>query len=468
MKIALLAPNITGIYGKPSSPPVGMAYLMSYLRNKGHEVKVLDLCVEKDGFDYIKAIKEFNPSLIGISFTSCKYKKSYALVKDIKSKTGIPIVIGGAHVSVIREDVLGECEADYAIYGEGEHALLNLAEGKKLNEIKSLIWRDSNRIVVNPQEDFISDLDALPLPEYEFFRLEKYANKRIPITTARGCPHMCVYCAVDRVIGRRFRTRSPKNVVDEIEHWYRKGYKDFGFNDDTFTENTLRAEEICDELVRRNIDIKWDLRTGIRVDRVNASLLGKLKKAGCKFVAFGIESVDEKVLKAMKKGTTSEQARTAVRMAKDAGLGVGGFFMIGNPGDSYEAFKKSYNFAKNELFDEIRFYNVEPYPGTELEQLIDREGHFFVPLETSLNSYSRWNKEPVFEFAEFPKKERIRAFNEGETLVVSRLVSKVMGRKAGELLMPIFRIGIVRRLMLKIGFRFSAIIFKVMKTGKER
>jgi anaerobic magnesium-protoporphyrin IX monomethyl ester cyclase len=468
MKIVLLTPDITGIYGKPASPPVGIAYLMSYLRSKGHDVKVMDLCVEKDNFDHIKFIKDFNPSLVGISFTSCKYKKSYALIADIKRKTNIPVVIGGAHISVMREKILEECEADYAIYGEGETALLILAEGKRPHEIKSLIWRDGARIAVNPQEDFISDLDMLPLPEYEFFKMERYANRRIPITTARGCPHMCVYCAVDRVIGRRFRTRSPKNVVDEIEYWYGKGYKDFGFNDDTFTENTRRAEEICDELIRRNIDIKWDLRTGIRVDRVNTTLLEKLKKAGCGFVAFGIESVDEDVLKAMKKGTTPDQAKKAVRMAKEAGLGVGGFFMIGNPADSYKAFRKSYDFAREEPFDEIRFYNVEPYPGTELQELIKSKGRYFVPIEVSLNSYSRWNPAPIFEFSDFPKRDRIKAFNEGEALVVNKLLVKVLGKKAGDILAPLCRFGVVRRLILKAGFKFSGTIFRVLGIRKEK
>ena len=468
MKIFLLTPKITGIYGKPSSPPVGIAYLASYLKDKGHETRVLDLCVEKDGFDYINAIKDFRPDLIGVSFTSCKYKKSYMLISDIKRKLGIPVVIGGAHVSVMRNRILDECEADYAIFGEGEIALLNLAEGKEPREIKSLIWRNGENTIVNPQENFITDLDILPFPEYDFFKTELYANRRIPITTARGCPHMCVYCAVDRVIGRRFRTRSSKNVVDEIERWYKRGYRNFGFNDDTFTEDTKRAEEICDELVKRDIKIKWDLRTGIRVDRVNKVLLEKLKKAGCEFVAFGIESVDEKVLKLMKKGTTPEQAKSAVIMAKEAGLGVGGFFMIGNPGDSYEAFKKTYNFAKEEPFDEIRFYNVEPYPGTELQELINKNGRFFIPIETSLNSYSRWNSTPIFEFPDFPKRKRIKAFNEGETLVVNKLLVKVLGKNGGSLFMPLCRIGILRRLMLKLGFKFSGTIFKVLKIKKER
>ncbi len=463
MKVLLLMPRDTGRYGRPSSPPVGMAYLMSYLRSKGHRVKALDLRVEPRNFDYMNAVKEFNPDLTGIGFTSCNYKKVYAIINEIKKKTGTPVVIGGPHVSVTGKKVLEECNADYAIYGEGETALFNLVKGMNPKDIKSLIWRKNGDVVANQREDFIMDLDSLPFPEYEFFKMESYADKRIPITTARGCPHMCVYCAVDLVIGRRLRTRSPENVVDEINYWYKKGYKNFGFNDSTFTENLKRAEEICDILINRNIKIKWDLRTGVRVDRINKNLLAKLKRAGCDFIAFGIESVDAEVLRLMRKGTTPEQAHNAVTMAKEMGLGVGGFFMIGNPGDTYQAFRKAYDFARQPLFDEVRFYNTEPYPGTQIFEWIKTNGRFLVPIDEALNSYSRWIEKPVFETDEFLEKDRIKAFNESEVLVVGKLLNKVLGQKIGSLLMPICKIKFIRRFILNTGFRFSGIVFKILK-----
>jgi len=467
MRVFLLVPKVTGRYGSPSSPPVGVAYLMSYLRAKGHAAGVLDLRIESANFDYIKAIKEFRPDLVGVGLTSCNYKATYALINKIKAKVDSPVVIGGPHVSVKRSDVLKECSADYAIYGEGEIALLNLANGKPLQDIKSLIWRKGKEITINLPEGLILDLDTLPFPEYELFKMQRYASKRIPITTARGCPHMCVYCAVDLVIGRRFRARTPKNVVDEVSYWYEKGYRDFGFNDSTFTENIKRAEEICDILIEREIDIRWDLRTGIRVDRINDRLLRILRAAGCGFIAFGIESVDNEVLRLMRKGTTSKQAQDAVEMAKAAGLGVGGFFMIGNPGDSYNAFRKSYDFARKTRFDEVRFYNVEPYPGTQLYDWISENAHFLVPMEKALNSYSRWNERPIFESDDFPEKDRIRAFNEGETLVTEKLFTKVLGAKLASCLMPLCRVKVIRRSLLNVGFKFSSVIFKLLKQKKQ-
>jgi len=464
MNVFLLMPKISGRYGRPSCPPVGLGYLIASLKSQGHKVAALDLRVEPSNSNYIQKIKDFKPDLIGISFTSCNYQAVYSLIKLLKLKIWIPVVIGGPHVSVKKDAVLKECAADYAVYGEGEAALAGLANGMSPKDIKSLIWRKGEEIIINPQEDFISNLDNLPFPEYEPFGLEKYSEKKISLTTARGCPHFCVYCAVDLVIGRRFRMRSVKSVVEEIEHWYSKGYKKFGFNDDTFTENPKRAEQICDELIRRNLKISWDLRTGIRVDRVNKILLEKIKKAGCDFVAFGIESFDKKVLENMRKGTTPQQALEAVKMAKAVGLGVGGFFMIGNPGDSYTAFRRTYEFARQPFFDEVRFYNVEPYPGTQLYQWIEKNNYFLVSPEHALNYYSRWQEKPIFATPDFPAKERVRAFNDGEILVVTKLLNKVFGQKAGSLMLVFCYSKFLRRMILNIGFKSARIIAKFKKT----
>ena len=220
-------------------------------------------------------------------------------------------------------------------------------------------------------------------------------------------------------------------------------------------------------LIGRNVKIKWDLRTGIRVDRVNKNLLTKLKNAGCDFISYGIESVDLNVLRQMKKGTTPEQAQNAVNTAKEVGLGVGGFFMIGNPGDSYQAFRKSYEFAKQPIFDEVRFYNVEPYPGTQIYEWINQNGRFLIPLDKALNSFSRWSEKPIFESDDFLKKDRIKAFNEGEFLVVVKLLNKVFGKKIAFLITPLCKIKFMRKFILNAGFKMSSVIFKILKHNRE-
>ncbi|MGB2879244.1 MAG: radical SAM protein [Candidatus Omnitrophota bacterium] len=462
----LIMPRTSGRYGRPSTPPVGLAYLATYLKMRDHEVKLIDMRVENEDFDYLSSIKSFKPGFVGVSFVSNGYKYSYDLVNEIKDKTGATIVIGGAHSSTVRGKALEECKADYVVYGEGEITLSELVEGKRPSDIKGLIWREGKKININPPREPLLDLDSLPFPDYGMFKLEKYSQKRIPLNTARGCPHLCTYCAVDLVIGRRFRARSARNVVDEIESWYKKGFTNFGFNDSTFTENMKRAEEIAEELIRRGIDIKWDLRTGIRVDRVNKKLLSKLKQAGCTFVAFGIESIDPEVIGLMQKGTTFEMVERAVKDAKDCGLGVGGFFMIGTPGDTYEKFERSYRYADQDIFDEVRFYNTEPYPGTVLFDWIKEKGKFLVDPEIYLNSKTRWDEDPIFETGDFNSDERRKAFNQGEYLVVKKLLIKILGKRIGNFASIPCRIKWFRKITMIAGFRLAPLIFGFISSKK--
>jgi radical SAM superfamily enzyme YgiQ (UPF0313 family) len=468
MRILFMMPDISGRYGKPSSPPVGMAYLAAFLRDHGCEVKAIDMRVESKEFDYISEVKAYLPDFVCLSFMSSDYEISYNMISEIRSAVNAKIVVGGAHTSVLRGKILEECLADFAVYREGEHALLELVQGTDLNSIKNLIWRDGEEIVVNPPRDPVLDLDSLPFPDYEIFKMDNYNQKRIPINTARGCPHLCTYCAVDRVIGRRFRTRSPKNVVDEIELWYKKGYKNFGFNDSTFTENMKRAGEIADEILKRNIIIEWDLRTGIRVDRVNKELLEKLKRAGCIFIAFGIESIDDGVLKLMKKGTNYEKVERALEAAKEVGIAVGGFFMIGTPGDTYEKFQESYKFADRDIFEEVRFYNTLPYPGTELYEWIENNAKFIVKPEEYLNSRSRWDEIAVFETDTFSAVERKKAFNEGEYLVAKKLAIKVLGKKLAPIVYKPCLIKFVRKVVLFAGFEMAPFVFKLLERKRLR
>lgn len=464
----LIMPRTLGRYGKPSTPPVGLAHLAAYLKMQDHEVKVVDMRVESKDFDYLSSIRLFDPDLVGLSFVSLGYKYSYDLVNEIKDKTGVTVVIGGAHSSTMREKVLEECKADYAVYGEGEFTLSELVEGKLPSEIKGLIWREGEKININPPREPLLDLDSLPFPDYGLFKLEKYSQKRIPLNTARGCPHLCTHCAVDLVIGRRFRSRSAKNVVDEIEFWYKEGFKNFGFNDSTFTENMKRAEEIAEELKNRSIDIEWDLRTGIRVDRVNKKLLSKLKQAGCTFIAFGIESIDSEVIRLMRKGTTFEMVERVVQDAKMCGLGVGGFFMIGTPGDTYEKFEKSYSYANKDIFDEVRFYNTEPYPGTVLFEWVKENGRFLAEPEVYLNSKTRWDEDPIFETDDFKSSERRRAFNKGEYLVVKKLIIKIFGKRLGSLVCIPCKVRWVRKIVMLAGFKLAPLIFGLMSSKNKK
>jgi hypothetical protein len=154
-------------------------------------------------------------------------------------------------------------------------------------------------------------------------------------------------------------------------------------------------------------------------------------------------------------------------MTKEAGIGVGGFFMIGTPGDTYEIFQKTYRFAEQDLFDEVRFYNTEPYPGTQLYEWIRNNGRFIAEPQVYLNSHSRWEEEPIFETADFPQDLRRKAFNEGEFLVVKKMINKIVGKKIGFLFCIPCKIKLIRKIVLHLGFKVAPLILQYLDTKKR-
>jgi anaerobic magnesium-protoporphyrin IX monomethyl ester cyclase len=175
-----------------------------------------------------------------------------------------------------------------------KRSFADILDGRQLDSIRGIIFMDNNgKVVVTAPRDNIKELDA-PSPAYELSKGIS-AERKIPIITS-GHPHFCTYCSVNMVMGRGFRKRSPANVLAEIEHWYGLGYRLFSIGDDTFTSDTGRAERICELIIDKKLEIGWELRTGVRIDRVNEPLLRLMKKAGCYFLAYGIESIDDGVL----------------------------------------------------------------------------------------------------------------------------------------------------------------------------
>lgn len=427
MKVFLIIPNIAGQYFRTGQPHVGVAYLAGSLLKNGHDVKVADLRVEPDEVVLYRNIRKFKPDLLGVTCVSLGYLNTYKLITRLKKKFKIPIIIGGPHVATFREKVLKESDADMAAIGEGEETLLDLIKNlpqKKLDNVKGLIWKKNKMVINNPPRPFIQDLDRIPFPAFHVFPMKKYFDKKIPIVTSRGCPGNCTYCMAKILLGQRFRPRSPENVLEEIEYWYRKGYNFFEFNDDCFSADIKRAEKICDLMIKNNLQISWEIRNGIRVDRITPKLAKKMRNAGCRFVAFGVESADQEVLRLMKKGILLKQVKRAFKIMKKVGIGINAFFMIGTPGDTFKKFLKTYRFAESANPDEVRFYNTIPYPGTELFEWIKSNGKFLIPPERYLNEIERWEGKPVFETDNFSAEERAKAFKMAEKLVMKKFFKK--------------------------------------------
>jgi len=429
----------------PIYPHLGIAYLSSILMHNNFSVKVIDMRL---GYKYDKiseVIKSYKPNLIAVSCYSCGYKKAYELINKIKIHCNIPIVIGGPHASIFKKTVLEEVAADFLVKGEGEYTLLELCNTlhsckNNFESIRGLIWRGRSAIVENDDRPPISDLDILPFPAFELFELKKYIRSdELPIMTSRGCPSQCVFCIVHKIFGKAFRARSPENVVAELEWWKNKGWKKFLFHDDSFTFDMKRAEEICELIIKKNLNISWSLPNGIRVDRVNEELLYKMKEAGCAYISYGIESGNDSVLKQIKKGITVEQAKRAINLTEKVGIGVGATFMIGHPTENYKKFLDTLMFAESMPSDRTPFSHVLPYPGSELFDYVKKRGSFVQPIEKYLDNFTYFQSIPIFETKDFPLSERKKAFQLAQQLYMRKFFEKKFGKFFGLILSQILR-----------------------------
>ncbi|PIN86230.1 hypothetical protein COV19_05470 [Candidatus Woesearchaeota archaeon CG10_big_fil_rev_8_21_14_0_10_44_13] len=416
-RVLLVNPNYSNkFFAKGRAVPrVGLGYIAQVLEESRIKYGVFDVDLGYSFNDLVKRIRVFRPDLIGISMMTFRYKQIYAVAGKLKKIfPDINIVAGGPHVSTLREKVLEDCASiDYAIVLEGDETIIELCKGKNLKKIKGLLWRNSyGKVIYNGDRQFIEDLDRIPFPKYGKFELNKYATKTIAIISSRGCPFNCIYCPVRVAIGRKFRVKSVKNVLNEIRYWYDKGYRNFDFIDDNFTLIRERVERLCGLIMEEGLkDLKLSCPNGVRADRVDRDLLIKMKRAGFWHLAFGVESGSDKILKLMKKGEELEVIEKAIKEACGLGYDVGLFFIFGLPGETAEDINKSVGLALKYPVNDVKFYPVLPYPNTELFDDIEEKGYFIIPPEEYLNRINPVVNNPVFETPELSVMQRKKMFD---------------------------------------------------------
>jgi anaerobic magnesium-protoporphyrin IX monomethyl ester cyclase len=395
----------------------GMGYIAEALKNADIKYEVIDPNINSVT-EIIAFVKEYQPDLIAIGIMSINYHKNYSMVNDLKKNfPEINIIIGGPHSSTFREKVFTEnALIDYSVVLEGEETIVELCQGKPLNEIKGLMYRENGQFIYNGDRKFIENLDLIPFPTYTGYNLDQYPDPTIHIVTSRGCPYGCKYCPVKIAIGRVFRVRSAKNVVDELEYWYKRGVKNFGVVDDNFTLQRERVMEICDEIEKRGIKARFDLGNGIRADKADYELLKRLKEVGFVEIAFGVESANDRILKIVNKGESLESIEKAIKIACELGFEVGLFFVLGYPGETREETLNSFRFAEKYPVDYAYFYNIVPFPNTELYQYLEENKLLLSPYEHYLNSSSHWNDQPAFVSPELSLKDRVELYHMGRKI----------------------------------------------------
>lgn len=360
------------------APPLGLAYIASVLEKIGHKVRIID--APTLGFNIkmiLEAVKRFKPDVVGIGSVTPTVKASYKIAKLIKRDfdKDIPIIMGGTHVSYMYTEALTEGNADYVVIGEGEVTTRELIQyievGKpSLQDILGIAYKLGDKVVRNRNRPWIRNLDTLPEPARHLLPMDHYTvfNKPLRIVhimASRGCPYGCIYCSTSYYWGRRYRIRSPENVVDEIERNIER-YKTniIVFTDDELTLSKRWVIKFAREIMDRGLDINYTC--GSRVNSIDREMLRYLRLSGCTAIYYGIESYNDRDLMLIRKKISISQINKAIPLTQEYGMEVAGSFIIGFPWQTVDDMKNTVKYAIKLNPDYAQFTVATPYPGTPL------------------------------------------------------------------------------------------------------
>jgi|CXWL01.1.fsa_nt_gi radical SAM superfamily enzyme YgiQ (UPF0313 family) len=363
-------------------PPIGIMSLSSVLKRAGHECVMFDQANPDTPNEVIvEEMLRRQPDLVGLSFLSTtSYPYAKMLARQIRAAhSTVKLAFGGVFASLNAPLVKLQCpEVDFVCRGDGEQLILDLlAQLDDPHGVAGLTWAKDGQVIQNPQQPVDRNLDQWPFPDRESLELDFVEAMPLDVPavlsmerfttmqTSRGCPWPCVFCDIPVFNEGKWRARSAQHVVAEFKHLQELGYGGVAFVDDHFLLQPKRIEAICQGIQAEGITIHWGCEG--RVDSVAQHLFPAMAKANCRAVMFGIESGSQKVLDRLVKEQTLEEVETAVRNAKQAGIElVHGFFVVGNPDETVEDMRATFDFAAKLPLDTFGFNRLCVYRGTPL------------------------------------------------------------------------------------------------------
>lgn len=406
MNIGLIFPNRDR---KDKTVHLGLGYIAAFARQLYPDISFTVLDTRIATAKETRSFYESKFDLIGITVLSPVYNEVIEIFHHFKQKDNLtPICLGGPYVTTIMEEIFIETPADFAVYGEGEitfsELIGNLKGQKEVTDILGLMYLDKHGIVIkNKPRPQIKDLDTLPIPAYDLFKMDRYPMHRL--VTSRGCPYSCSFCNSTTIWNNSWRKRRPEAILDEIKFLlshYKK--KTFCFSDNSFNIDQHRVEKFCELIINTGIHFLWS--TPVRVEKITPSIALKMKKAGCYNVGIGVESANNRILEKMGKRVTIEEVTEGIKIFQDAGIEVLGQFVIGSPHETLESVKESIKYAKNSTLDFVMFYSILPFKGTPQWDYVKRNGNFYSEV---IHQYHSFKPRILFDTTEFPYEDRLEA-----------------------------------------------------------
>jgi radical SAM superfamily enzyme YgiQ (UPF0313 family) len=376
MKILLVRPfhNVT-----ECAPPLALVQLAGYLLREGIEVEIIDALRERISHEQLtERIVAARPDAVGITCLTAWFYDTVQVSRLLKAR-GQRVIIGGFHPSFLPYTTLKESGCDLVVCGEGERALLSLCQSdfdpSGIAGVYAQGSLDAEPARITYAEG-VKNMDDLPFPAWSLMDPRQYTNPASSlfsapgplglITTSRGCPYSCSFCATPNFYNKRIRYRSPDSVIAEIKFLRKEfGIRGVQFWDDNLTMDRKHAMGLFQALVDQKVNIKWTTPAGLRADRMDEELLRLAKRSGCIGTAMGIESGSPEMLKKMRKGETLDTIRKAISTARRVGIPVMGYFILGQPGENMETMKQTIDFACSSELSAAMFFLFDVLPGSE-------------------------------------------------------------------------------------------------------
>ena len=380
--------DIIGYY-----PPLGLLYLATILKQANYNVKVLDCVPMKIDYEQLqKEIEDFEPYAVGITTFTTSMVDVLLTANIVKKNNPKTItILGGHHVTLYPTESVKYKNVDYILQGEAEYTLLELLNSIKnniniesLKQIDGIGFLSENKPFINKKRAFLKNVEELPFPDRNFLPLDIYTSivgKKQNVATvmsSRGCPFKCTYCFSP---SKLYRTRSTKNIINEIKELVNLGYNEIFFFDDLFAMKAQKVIDFAKALQQENIKIDWSFRA--RINTITQELVDEVKKAGIHRIQFGIESGNDEILKRIRKGTTTKRIRKAVKMCKKAKITTIGNFMLGMPGETEKEIMQTLKFSRKIGLNYAQYSILVPFPFTAV---------YLEGLQTGIFTEDFWKK----------------------------------------------------------------------------
>jgi len=444
VKIVLVVPdseNLKNVHPartlrKASSQiPLGLLYIAAAAEEAGHEVVVMDNYLKEAHEDELyNTILLEAPDCVGFSATILNIWQAFSIAKRIKKENpSVLTVFGGPQPTIDSFGTIEKEGVDCVVRGEGERVFVELlstfAKTGDASRVPGVLFkRQDGNIAQGPAPEYMKDLDEIPRPGRHLICLEKY--ERVGgglvlypvdiVATSRGCSFKCAFCSSAEYWNRKYRMRSAKEVVDEIEFMIRNyGTQGIYFREDNFTLSRKHVLAICAELNQRGLDIPWECES--RVDTLTKDVMAKMADAGCRFIWCGVESGSQRVLDMLCKGVKLDQIRAFYKNAKELGIKTGASFMVGVPGEEEEDIQRTVDLAIEIDSDYTGFLSYIAFPGSPIYKKVCKEKLFssswesirfvetdklslerVLEIERDLNRRFRWRKlfrKPIESFS---------------------------------------------------------------------